>query len=39
MVVMFENCSTKDMVVDVLTKVLSKEQHNKLITMFGLKIS
>jgi hypothetical protein len=29
----------EDMVVDVLTKALSKEQHNKLITMFKLKIS
>jgi hypothetical protein len=37
--VMFEYCSTEDMVVDVLTKALSKEQHNKLMTMFGLKTS
>lgn len=29
----------EDMVVDVLIKALSKEQHNKLITMFKLKIS
>jgi hypothetical protein len=29
----------EDMVVDVLTKALSKEQHNKLIAMFGLKTS
>jgi hypothetical protein len=37
--VTFEYCSTKDMVVDVLTKALSKERHNKLITMFRLKTS
>jgi hypothetical protein len=35
----FEYCSMKDMVANVLTKALSKEWHNKLITMFGLKIS
>jgi hypothetical protein len=35
----FEYCSTEDMVVDVITKALSKERHNKLITMFGLKTS
>jgi hypothetical protein len=29
----------EDMVADVLTKALSKEQHNKLITIFELKIS
>jgi hypothetical protein len=29
----------EDMVVDVLTNALSKEQHKKLITMFRLKIS
>jgi hypothetical protein len=27
------------MVVDVLTKALFKEQHHKLINMFGLEIS
>jgi hypothetical protein len=35
----FEYCSTEDMVVDMLTKPLSKERHNKLITMFGLETS
>ncbi len=34
--VTFEYCSTEDMVADVLTKTLPKEQHNKLISMFGL---
>jgi hypothetical protein len=34
--VIFEYCSTDDMVADVLTKALPKERHNKLITMFGL---
>jgi hypothetical protein len=33
---MFEDCSIENMVADVLTKALSKEQHNKLMTMFGL---
>jgi hypothetical protein len=37
--VTFEYCSTEDMVVDVLTKALSKERHNKLITMFRLETS
>jgi hypothetical protein len=37
--VTFEYCLTKDMVADVLTKALSKERHNKLITMFGFKTS
>jgi hypothetical protein len=37
--VMYEYCSIQDMVVHVFTKRLSKEQHNKLITMFGLKTS
>jgi hypothetical protein len=37
--VMFKYCSMEDMVADVLTKGLSKEGHNKLITMFGLKTS
>jgi hypothetical protein len=37
--VMFEYCSTKNMVVDVLTKALSKEQHNNMMTMFGLEFS
>jgi hypothetical protein len=32
--VMFEYCSTKDMVVNVFTKALLREWHNKLITMF-----
>jgi hypothetical protein len=36
--VMFEYCSTKDMVADVFTKSLLKKRHNKLITMFGLKL-
>jgi ribosomal protein L24E len=35
----FEYCSTKDMVVDVLTKALPKKWRNKLITMFELKTS
>jgi hypothetical protein len=34
--VIFEYCSTKDIVADVLTKALPKERRNKLITMFGL---
>jgi len=37
--VTFEYCLTEDMVADVLTKALPKEQHNKLISMFGLKTS
>jgi hypothetical protein len=37
--IMFEYCSKKDMVVNVLTKALSKEQHNKLISMFRLETS
>jgi hypothetical protein len=37
--VMFEYCSIKDMVVDVLTKALPREQHNKLMNMFGLETS
>jgi hypothetical protein len=37
--VMFEYCSIEDMMVDVHTKALSKKQHNKLMTMFGLVIS
>jgi hypothetical protein len=37
--IMFEYCSMEDMVADVLTKALSKERHNKLITMFGLETS
>jgi len=35
----FEYYSTKDIVADVLTKALSKERHNKLITMFRLETS
>jgi hypothetical protein len=34
--VTFEYCSTKDMVANVLIEALSKERHNKLITMFRL---
>jgi len=34
---MFEYYSMEDMLADVLIKALSKEQHNKLITIFGLK--
>ncbi len=37
--VTFEYCSTKDMVVNVLTKELSKERHYKLISMFRLETS
>ncbi len=37
--IMFEYCSTKDMMADVLTKALSKEQRNKLMTMFGFETS
>jgi hypothetical protein len=37
--VIFEYCWTKDTVVDVLIKALSKRWHNKLITMFGFKTS
>jgi hypothetical protein len=37
--VTFKYCSTKDMVVNVFNKGLSKERHNKLITMFGLETS
>jgi hypothetical protein len=37
--VMYEYFSIEDMVVHVLTKTLSKEQHNKLISMFGLETS
>ncbi len=37
--VTFEYCLMEDMVADVLTKALSKKQHNKLITMFRLKTS
>jgi hypothetical protein len=37
--VTFGYCSTQDMVADVLTKALPKEQHNKLITMLGFKTS
>ncbi len=37
--VWFEYCPTEHMVVDVLTKALFKEQHHKLINMFGLEIS
>jgi hypothetical protein len=37
--VTFEYCSIKDMVANVLTYALPKERHNKLITMFALKIS
>jgi hypothetical protein len=37
---MFDYCSMEDIVADVLTKALSKYQHNKLIrSMFKLKIS
>ncbi len=35
----FKYCSIEEMVADVLTKALPKEQHNKLITMFELKTS
>jgi ATP sulfurylase len=35
----FKYYSTKDIVADVLTKALSKERHNKLITMFRLETS
>jgi hypothetical protein len=34
--VQFEYCPIKHMVVDVLTKALSKERHHKLINMFEL---
>ncbi len=34
-----EYCSTEEMVADVLTKALPKEQHYKLISMFGLETS
>jgi len=37
--VTFEYCSTEEMVADVLTKALPKEQHYKLISMFGLETS
>jgi hypothetical protein len=37
--VWFEYCPMEHMVADVLTKALSKEQHHKLINMFGLEIS
>jgi aspartate carbamoyltransferase regulatory subunit len=37
--VRFEYCPTEHMVADVLTKALSKEQHHKLINMFGLETS
>jgi hypothetical protein len=37
--VMFEYCSTKNMVANVFTKASSKEQRNKLMTMFGFEIS
>ncbi len=37
--VRFEYCPTEHMVVDVLTKALSKKRHHKLINMFELKIS
>ncbi len=37
--VTFQYCSMKDMVVNVLTKALSKEWPNKLITMLGLETS
>jgi hypothetical protein len=37
--VTFKYCSTDDMVVDVLTKELPKERHNKLIIVFGLETS
>ncbi len=37
--VRFEYCPTEHMVADVLTKVLSKERHHKLINMFGLETS
>jgi hypothetical protein len=37
--VIFEYCSIEDMVADVLTKALPKEQHNRLISMFGLETS
>jgi hypothetical protein len=37
--VTFKYCSIEDMVVDVLTKALPKEPHNKLITIFGFEIS
>jgi hypothetical protein len=37
--VRFEYCPTEHMVVDVLTKALSKERHHKLINMFGLETS
>jgi hypothetical protein len=37
--VRFEYCLTEHMVVDVLTKALSKERHYKLINMFGLETS
>jgi len=37
--VRFEYCPTEHMVLDVLTKALSKEQHHKLINMFGLETS
>jgi ATP sulfurylase len=37
--VTFKYCSTEDMVADVLTKALPREQHNKLISMFGLETS
>ncbi len=37
--VIFEYCSTEEMVADVLTKALRKERHYKLISMFGLETS
>ncbi len=37
--VWFEYCPTEHMVVDVLTKALSKERHHKLMNMFRLEIS
>jgi hypothetical protein len=37
--VIFEYCSTEDMVADVLTKEIPKKRHNKLTTMFRLETS
>jgi hypothetical protein len=37
--VRFEYCPIEQMVADVLTKALSKEQHHKLINMFELETS
>jgi hypothetical protein len=37
--VQFEYCPMEHMVVDVLTKALSKERHHKLINMFELETS